>query len=198
MDIAEFLNQLIEQYQNHIVLLIVVFGLLHPLTENPWSLFTLGLGITVLGAPLAYVVILSSNTLGVILLYGIMHWLHKRSNYRLQHSPHIGRALVWIAKTPMYKHIIVIGLPSVPTYPIKIAMPLTNMGFRRYLITLMGSYIFLTIANSLLYYGVFGLLFGDIPDWISVTLLVLFAILIYAGKDLRKLFSKSNSPEVNE
>ena len=198
MDITLFVEQLIAQYSDHVLLLIVLFGLLHPLTENPWSLFTLGLGITVLGAPVAYVVILTSNMLGVVMLYGIMHWLHRQSGYRLQHSPRIGKALAWLRKTPMYKHIIVIGLPSVPTYPIKIALPLTKMRFSRYFTTLLGSYVFLTIANSLIYYGIFGLVFGDIPEWLSILLLVLFAILVYAGKDLRKLFQSKSNPEVTE
>lgn len=180
------LEQIMTTYQDYLIVLIVLFGILHPLTENPWSLFTLGIAISVLGVPLAYLVVFGSNLIGSVLLYAIVHTIHKKTNYALQAKPYIGRALEWIAATPMYKHIIVIGLPSVPTYPIKVALPLSPMSFQRYLITISGSYLFLLIANSLLYFGVLGTVSNAIPSWLGVTLLILFAGIVYFSRTIRQ------------
>lgn len=183
-------EELVATYQEYLIFLIVVFGILHPLTENPWSLFTLGIAIPVLGIPLAYAIILGSNLIGSIVLYGIIHTLHKKKDYVLQSKQYIGNALAWIAETPMYKHIIVIGLPTVPTYPIKVALPLSNMSFSRYLITIFGSYVFLITANSLIYFGIFGSVFNAIPTWVAAICLILFAIVLYFSTSIRKTLTK--------
>jgi uncharacterized membrane protein YdjX (TVP38/TMEM64 family) len=181
----EFFEHITTTYQEYLILLIIVFGILHPLTENPWSLFTLGIAIPILGIPLAYLVILGSNLLGSILLYVIIHTMHKKKDYILQSKKYIGGALEWIATTPMYKHIIVIGLPTVPTYPIKVALPLSKLSFQRYLITIFGSYLFLILANSLLYFGVLGTIDNVIPTWVGAILLIVFAVMIYASGTIR-------------
>lgn len=186
----EFFEHIITTYQDYLIILIIVFGILHPLTENPWSFFTLSIAIPVVGIPLAFIIILLSNLVGSILLYGIVRSLHKKKDYVLQSKKYIGGALNWIATTPMYKHIIVIGLPTVPTYPIKLALPLSSISFQRYIITIFGSYLFLMIANSLLYFGVFGTIYEQIPPWLGVTFLIVFVGLLYFSGTIKKKLAK--------
>lgn len=187
MNILQGIEDWVLQYETYAIYVIFLFGILHPLTENPWSLFTLGIAITMLGIPLGYTVVVVSTAIGMVLLYGSIHWIHRKSDYRLQHTKHVKQALDWLEQTPSWKHMIVIGMPTVPTYPIKAALPLTNMSFGRYVYTLGGSYLFLLLANSLIFFGVLGLIGLWIPQWLSVLLLIVVAVLIYFGNDLKKL-----------
>ena len=172
--------------------MVVLFAFLHPLTENPWSFFTLSLALTVLGAPLGYTAIALGLAIGIGCLYVIAHAINRWSKYRLLEKNISKRVLDWIVATDTWRHIVVIGLPAVPTYPIKLALPFSRMTFRRYALTLAGSYLFLYAANTALYYGIFGFVRDTIPNWVSVVLLMLFALYIYFGQTMRKKLRKSN------
>lgn len=144
----------------------------------------MSLALTFLGIPLGYGILLLGNILGILLLYGMIHGLRHLSHDALLHKKVSQTILQWINNTVTWRHIIVIGMPSVPTYPIKIALPLSSMTFVKYFRTLLGSYLFLYAANSLLYFGLLSTVTEAIPRFVGVALLILFALLIYFGKSI--------------
>lgn len=184
MDITTWVTETVNQYQDYALWLILLFGILHPLTENPWSFLTLSLAITFLGIPLGYSVVLLGNIIGILLLYLIIHGLRRLSKDAYLDKKIPTAVLKWINETESWRHILVLGMPTVPTYPVKIALPLSDMRFMKYSITIFGSYLFLHIANSLLYFGVLGFITDGIPRALGIALLILFAILIYFGKSM--------------
>ena len=197
MDIAQWVQELINQYREYAFWLILLFGIAHPLTENPWSFLTMSIAITVLGIPLGYGTLLFGNIVGILLLYVIMHSIRKWSKDALLHKKVSKAVLDWINQTETWRHVIVIGMPSIPTYPIKIALPLSKMTFQKYFFTLLGSYLFLYIGNTLLYYGIIGIVTDAIPKPIAIGLLIIFVLYIYFGKSLRNRKEAGNN-EVNE
>lgn len=197
MDIATWVTEIVNQYDDYALWLILLFGIAHPLTENPWSFLTMSLALTFLGIPLGYGILLLGNVIGIVLLYVIIHGLRYLSQDALLDKKISLTVLTWINRTDTWRHIIVIGMPSVPTYPIKIALPLSNMTFYKYFTTLLGSYVFLYAANSVLYYGLLGSIIAVIPRYVGITLLIVFAILIYFGKSVWP-FGQIQHNEVNE
>ncbi|MBU1020230.1 MAG: hypothetical protein KJ847_03375 [Firmicutes bacterium] len=167
-------------------LIVIVFGILHPLFENPLSLFNLALAISLLGIPLGYILVFSSNVVGILLLYYFATKFNQKSDDVLFRKKVSQKLLVWIKETSIWKHIIVIGVPLIPTYPIKLAVPLSNIGFKKYFITLIGAYIFLFFGNTLMYFGVLGFISNTIPNYISFILLSLFIVYLYFGNSLFK------------
>ena len=165
-------------------IIVIVFGIAHPIFENPLALFNLTLAITLLGIPLGYLVVFVSNLIGIVILYVLATKFNEKSNDFLFKKKVSKSALDWIRNTPLWKHIVVIGVPMIPTYPIKLAVPLSKVGFKKYMITLVGAYLFLFFGNSLIYFGVAGLISSIIPNYVSIILLVLLVLYIYFGKYL--------------
>ena len=66
---------------NYGFIAVIIFGILHPLTENPWSFVTMTLSITILGAIPGYLLLLISDIIGIILLYTMVCFINKKSNY---------------------------------------------------------------------------------------------------------------------
>lgn len=89
----------------------------------------------------------------------------------------------------MWKHAIVIGAPLIPTYPIKIAIVLSDMGNKKIYMTLLWSYVTLFVGNAMIYFGIAGLINDIIPRYVSYPLLVLFVLWIYFG---RYIFNNTN------
>ena len=174
-------------------IIVIVFGIAHPIFENPLSLFNLTLAITLLGLPLGYIVVFVSNLIGIIILYVLATKFNEKSNDFLFKKKVSKSALDWIRSTPLWKHIVVIGVPMIPTYPIKLAVPLSKVGFKKYMITLVGAYLFLFFGNSLIYFGIAGLISSIIPNYVSIILLVLLVLYIYFGK---YLFQKGDAKAV--
>ncbi len=191
MDYTQLIDNLLVLLGNYGFLLVIFFGILHPLTENPWSLVTMTLSISLLGIFFGYLVLIISNIIGILLLYFIVCSINKKSNYFFHRKKISQKVLSWINNTESWRHIVVIGLPLIPTYPVKVSLPFSNMSFKRYFFTLLGSYFFLYTANSLIYFGVMGFITNNIPNYVSFFLLLLFALYIYFGKYLRKKWSLS-------
>lgn len=186
MNIPELFDTLIiyaEQYGFWIILLLAV---LHPLTENPWSFITMSIGLRILGIPLGYGTIFLGNIIGIIILYLIFHGIHHKTNYIAQQKKLSKKVLDWVEHAESWRHILVIGMPMIPTYPVKIALPLSNMSFHKYFITLLGSYTFLYSAYSLLYFGLIGFITEAIPNSVAIICLAAFELYIYFGKSLRQ------------
>ena len=167
-------------------IIVIVFGIIHPILENPLALFNLTLAIALLGIPLGYLVVFLSNIIGILILYVLATKFNSKTNDFLFKKKVSNSALNWIKNTPLWKHIVVIGVPLIPTYPIKLAVPLSKIGFKQYLITLVGAYLFLFFGNTLIYFGVAGLVSNIIPNYVSFILLLILVIYIYFGKHLFK------------
>lgn len=165
-------------------IIVIVFGIMHPVFENPFALFNLSLAIALLGAPIGYAVVFVSNVIGILVLYVLATKFNEKSNDILFKKKVSKSTLDWVKNTPLWKHIVVIGVPAIPTYPIKIAVPLSKVGFQKYMVTLVGAYIFLFIGNTLIYYGIAGLITNIIPNYVAILLLVLLILYIYFGKHL--------------
>lgn len=180
----EFVDNALYFLQDWGFIIVIVFGIIHPLLENPLALFNFTLGIALMGIPIGVAVVFISNIIGILLLYYFTRMVNEKSNNFLNRKKVSGTILNWVNKTEMWKHIVVIGVPLIPTYPIKLAVPLSGVPFKKYMITLVGAYIFLYIGNSLIYFGVLGFISSTIPNWISFLLLSILVLYIYFGKHL--------------
>jgi uncharacterized membrane protein YdjX (TVP38/TMEM64 family) len=185
-NIEEFAYYLLDVLQHWGFVLVIVFAIMHPLFENPLALFNLTLGIAILGIPLAYGLIFVSNVIGIMILWLLANKANKKTDYFLLKKQVSKKALDWIKETPLWKHIIVIGVPMIPTYPIKVAVPLSGVTFKEYMVTLVGAYVFLFLGNTLLYFGVFGVFLEGIHPIVSFVLLLTLVLYIYFGNKLFK------------
>ena len=166
---------------NYGIIIIIIFGVMHPLFENPLSLLNMALAFSILGIPFGFLVVFSSNLVGIVVLYFLALKFNEKSNNILFRRNISEKILNWIKTTDTWRHILVIGVPMVPTYPIKIAVPLSKVGFKKYLITLVGAYFFLYFGNFLIYFGILGFITENIPNYISFILLSIFATYVYFG-----------------
>ena len=176
---------------NYGFLLIILFGILHPLTENPWSFFTMSLSITLLGPILGYSLLLASNIVGILLLYIIVETINKRSDFFFEKKKVSKSVIDWLHNTPVWKHVIVIGMPMVPTYPIKVGLAFSKIGFKKYSTTLLLSYLYLYIIYTFAYYGLLSFLTEKIHTFVGVILIVLFIVIVYFGKNIREKLLKT-------
>jgi len=165
-------------------IIVIVFGIIHPLLENPLALFNLSLAIAIMGVPLAYITVFLANLIGILLLFYFTRMVNNKSDNFLSKKKISGKVLDWIKTTETWKHIVVIGVPMIPTYPIKLAVPLSGVSFRKYMTTLVGAYLFLFFGNTLIYFGVTGFISETIPNWVSFSLLLILVLYIYFGKYL--------------
>lgn len=184
INISSFLDETLLFLGSYGFIIVIVFAILHPILENPLSLFTLALAISILGLGLGYLVVFVSNVVGILLLYFLVMQFKKRNKSAIFEKKVADKVLTWVKDTDTWRHIIVIGVPFIPTYPIKIAVPLSGMGFRKYMITIVGAYLFLFFGNTLIYFGVLGIITDNIPGYISFTLLFMFMLYVYFGNRL--------------
>lgn len=173
-------------------IIVIIFGIIHPLVEGPFALFNLSIAIALLGIPLGYAVVFVSNVIGILILYLIASKFNDKTDDYLFRKKVSKSTLDWVKNTPTWKHIVVIGVPAIPTYPVKIAVALSKLSFRRYMFTIVGSYIFLFFGNTLIYFGIAGLVTNIVPDYVSFILLLILVVYIYFGKHL---FNKGKQVE---
>ncbi len=194
-DFTAFVDEAVVFLGNYGFIIVIVFGIAHPILENPLSLFNLALAITLLGVGIGYLVVFISNLIGILVLYYLVMRFKKRNNGAIFEKKVAEKVLTWIRTTDTWRHIVVIGVPMIPTYPIKIAVPLSGVGFKKYLVTLIGAYLFLFFGNTLIYFGVLGIITDNIPNYISFILLSIFVVYIYFG---HKLFYKEKLDNLGE
>lgn len=162
------------------VLLIFVLSILHPTVEGPAALFLLTiLTILINSIWLASLILLVGFSIGFSLFYVLVHYLHQRNNSPLERFTPTKKAIQWVQQQPTWKHIIVIGMPLVYTYPLRIAFTIQHKRFVPFWKETFLQYSFLTIANLLLYFGVIEFIFWDIPLWGISLILILVSISIY-------------------
>ncbi len=190
-----FVEELLFFLGNYGFIIVIIFGVMHPLFENPLSLLNMALAFSILGIPLGFLVVFSSNLIGIFLLYYFAIRFNEKSNNILFRKKVPEKILNWVKTTDTWRHILVIGVPMIPTYPVKIAVPLSKVGFKKYLITLVGAYVFLYFGNFLIYFGILGFISDGIPDYVSYILLIIFVIYVYFGKSV---FKKNKINEKNE
>jgi len=195
IDFDLLINELLVFLGNYGIIIIIIFGVMHPIFENPLSLLNMALAFSILGIPLGLLVIFSANLVGIVLLYYLALKFNEKSNNVLFRKKISEKVLKWIQNTDTWRHILVIGVPMVPTYPIKIAVPLSKVGFKKYLITLVGAYLFLYFGNFLIYFGILGFITENIPNYISFILLSIFVVYVYFGSSFFKtneIYGKSD------
>lgn len=168
-------------------ILIILFAIIHPIFEGPFALFTLSLGIALLGITTAYILVFTFNMIGCLLLIFLVKKVDKFSNYYLHRHKVSNDVLVWLKETKKWKHIFVLGVPVIPTYPVKIGYLLGEPSTKDSMMTLLGAYIFLYVGNTLIYFGFLNIVQTGIMRIISVLLLLLLVLFVYFGKSL---FSK--------
>jgi len=194
-DFSSFVDEAVLFLGNYGFLIVIIFGVAHPITENPLSLFNLALAISLLGIGLGYLVVFVSNLVGILILYYMVMRFKNSNKGALFEKKVADKVLTWVKDTATWRHIVVIGVPMIPTYPVKIAVPLSGVGFKKYLITIIGSYLFLFFGNTLIYFGVLGIITDNIPTYISFVLLSVFVLYIYFG---HRLFYKDKLDNLGE
>lgn len=195
IDFSSIVDEAILFLGNYGFIIVIIFGIIHPIIENPLSLFNLALAITLLGIGLGYIVVFVSNVVGILILYFLVNKLKERSNGYLSKKKVADKVFTWIRDTDTWRHIIVIGVPMIPTYPIKVAVPLSGVGFRKYMITLVGAYLFLFFGNTLIYFGITGIITNNIPNYVSFILLLTFVFYVYFG---HRIFYKDKLNKIRE
>ena len=162
------------------VLLIFVLSILHPTVEGPAALLLLTiLTILIDSIWFASLILLVGFSIGFSLFYVLVHYLHQKNNSQLERFIPTKKAIEWVKQQPTWKHIIVIGMPLVYTYPLRIAFTIQHKRFLPFWWETFLQYAFLTIGNLLLYFGVIEFLFWDIPIWGISLILILLSISIY-------------------
>lgn len=194
LNIDNYVDSILLFLGNYGFIIVIVFGIAHPIFENPLSLFTLTLSITLLGVGYGYLLLALSNLIGIIILFYLAEKFNKSTNGFLAKRKTSDKMLNWIKNAPTWRHVFVIGVPFIPTYPIKLAVPLSGVGFKKYMVTISGAYLFLFFGNSLIYFGVLGFISSVIPSYISISLLVIFVLFVYFGID----FFKNNIEKDNK
>lgn len=165
------------------VLIILLLAVFHVTFEGPLALFLMTtLTILLDSLPLAVLLLLMAHILGLPIFYFLVHSLNRWSQAAVEKAKLTKSILDWVEHQPEWKHMIVVGLPFVYTYPIKVAYTLRSPSFGSYLRVLMGSYGVLYIGNVLIYYGVLSFFTTSIPSVISFILMSILIVLIYFGK----------------
>jgi len=175
-DAIDFLLNL-ELHVLWMVMIIFLLSVIHPMISQPWSLLSVTVASIWFGIPLALMILWSGYVVGMIGYYFII----KRFNQKYQWTtyPKFKKAVNWLEMTPAYQHAIALGTPLVPTYVIKMMLPLTEKSFYHYMLVMVGSYVLLTISNVLLYYGIFVEALLGPRSWITFIILFLLIISMY-------------------
>lgn len=166
-------------------ILVIVFGLSHVIMSQPLYLFGLSLAIYLLGVPLGYTLLITSNFVGMLLFWYLTREI-KKDNI-LKRWKISDKVFTWVRTTETWRHAIVIGAPTIPTFPIKLAIPLSGMPFKQYMKTMIQSYLVLLVSYSLIYFGVTNVLTDNLPGWVIVLIILFIVIYIYFG---RRIFNR--------
>lgn len=181
---------LLEQIEYYIeiygVWLIILIGILHPFITFPPHIFALTVALSVLGIVNGYSALIVGNLIGIFMFYPIISRLRRNKIEKNEKNTIIGKTFKWIKTEPAWKHAIVLGVPLMPTQPIKYMLPLSGVSYKRYLGISISSYIFIYIINSLLYFGVLSFITDEIPQYVGVIFILLFVIIVYFGKQIFK------------
>jgi hypothetical protein len=170
------------------IIVIFLLAIFHPTVEGPTALLLLTiLTILVQSVWIASLMLLIGFTIGFSIFYFFVHFLYRQYGDKLDRFSPTKKALQWVKDQPAWKHILVIGMPLVYTYPLRIAFTIQHKKFFPYWMQTLLQYTFLTLANLLLYFGIIELIFWDLPIEIISVLLFMIAIGIYLIRTKTKL-----------
>lgn len=170
------------------IIIIFSMAILHPTVEGPAALLLLTiLTILVESIWLASLILLTGFIIGFSFFYFLVHFLYRKYGQTLERFSPTKKALQWVKDQPTWKHILVIGMPLVYTYPLRIAFTIQHKRFFPFWIETLLQYTFLTFANLLLYFGIIEFIFLDLPIEIISILLLVIAIGIYLIRTRTKL-----------
>ena len=159
------------------IMIIFFLSVIHQMISQPWSLLSVTVASIWFGIPVALVILWSGYLTGMVLYYILIKKMEQTYHFE-KHEKFI-KARNWLRETPSYQHAISLGTPLVPTYFIKMMMPLSEPSFKSYMGVMIGAYVILTISNVLLYYGIFvEALLGE-RAWITFIILFIFIVTMY-------------------
>jgi hypothetical protein len=162
------------------VLMVILLAVLHPTLEGPAAILLLTvLTIFLDDVWLASAILWVAYTIGFTFFYYFIHWLHQKTNKVVERYVPTRKAIEWVHRQPTWKHILVIGMPLVYTYPLRIAFTIQHKKFYPFFWQTFLQYGVLTVGNLLLYFGVMQLIFFNLPIWIISILLAGVSIGIY-------------------
>jgi|GEM_PF-833381 len=165
------------------MVLVFTLACLHPTLEGPAAILLLTiLTIFLDNVWLASILLWLAYTIGFCMFYFLIHWLHQKSNRVVETFKPTKKAIEWVKRQPTWKHIVVIGMPLVYTYPLRIAFTIGHQKFFPFFWQTFLQYGVLTVGNLLLYFGVIQLIFLDLPIWIVSIILAIVSISIYLIK----------------
>lgn len=170
------------------MVIVLLLALLHPTLEGPASILLLTiLTIFFEDVWVASGVLWIAYTVGFTFFYYVIHWLHQKTNKVVERFTPTKKAIEWVRRQPTWKHIFVIGMPLVYTYPLRIAFTIQHQKFYPFFWQTFLQYGVLTVGNLLLYFGIMQLIFFDLPIWIITVILAGISVGIYLIKTKVKI-----------
>ena len=167
------------------IILLIGITFLHPLFEFPAALLIMTLLAVLLGSPwIAVLIMIPVHSLGMIVFYFLIRWVNRKtSRLAFRFKPtHV--ALQWIDKQPRWKHIIVMGLPLVYTYPLRLGFTLLETQFNRYISAVISMELILFIGNMILYYSLLAVLVYPNQTWLISLILIVLVLWLYQRKKI--------------
>lgn len=156
---------------------ILILGIIHPIISQPMHTLSVTLTIYYFGPIQGIILLFMANLIGIILYYFIVNGLNNKIH--LENHPKLKPAFNWLTRTRGYKHSIAVGLPLVPTYFIKLALPISDKRFIDYFFIMTGSYIILFSFNISFYYGILVIFFTGELTIVTFIVFVVFIIFLY-------------------
>lgn len=170
------------------MVIVLLLALLHPTLEGPAAILLLTiLTIFFEDVWVASGVLWIAYTVGFTFFYYVIHWLHQKTNKVVERFTPTKKAIEWVRRQPTWKHIFVIGMPLVYTYPLRIAFTIQHQKFYPFFWQTFLQYGVLTVGNVLLYFGIMQLIFFDLPIWIITVILAGISVGIYLIKTKVKI-----------
>ncbi|MFZ9704388.1 MAG: hypothetical protein ACO3BB_03890 [Bacilli bacterium] len=162
------------------IVFILLLTFFHPTFEAPAAILLLTLlSVLLQSVWWATLLMLIAFTLGFLWFYWLVHALHKRSGFALNRFKLSQAALAWVKAQPTWKHILVIGMPLIYTYPLRVAFTLNHHNLKDYALQTFAQYVVLSLGNLVLYFGLIQIIFLNAPWWVPSLVLTGFGILIY-------------------
>ncbi len=182
----ELIQYSIEFLDYYGYILVILFGMIHPFIGFPPHMLILTASIALYGFVRGYLFLLLGNVIGIVLFYVFVVYLKKMRKTNIKQDSLIDKISVWLREEPTWKHLVVLGLPLIPTHPIKYALPLSGVSFQKHMKIFIGGYLLLFVCDSLVYFGTLSFITDLIPTHIGVILITIFVIVIYFGKYIFK------------
>jgi len=167
------------------VFLLIGLTLLHPIFEFPAALFIMTLLAVLLGSPwLAVFVMVPVHSLGMVIYYYLVHWFNNKTSHVVFRFKPTTIALRWIETQPRWKHILVMGLPLVYTYPLRLGFTALETKLNRYLVAVIGMELVLFIGNLILYYSLLIVLIYPSQTWIITIIFIVLIVWLYQSRKI--------------